>query len=131
SFVLDKVFDGTLGADLKAAADARRVGVFGHSFGGYTTLMLAGGLQSAEGSLMPGDLADPRIGAMVEISGLDETIPATLLSPTLLLPKPNVEAIHVPAMVIYGEHETNIVGIDLTAEGQDFFNRLNPEKTGI
>ncbi len=131
SFALDKVFDGTLGSDLKAAADKHRVGVFGHSFGGYTSLMLAGGLESDEGSLMAGDLADPRIGAMAALSGVYGDLPASSVAPAIKLPKQNAEAIHIPSMIMYGEYETNVRGIDLAARAREIFDHLNPEKTGI
>jgi dienelactone hydrolase len=131
SFVLDKLFDGTYGADLKTAANIQKVGALGQSFGGYTTLMLAGGLQTATGSFPAGALADPRIKAAVELSGLDENVSATNSGPSVVLPKPNIEAIHIPMIVMYGVLETNVVGHNFVMEGQDFFNRLNTAQTGI
>ena len=45
SFVLDQVLAGNASVD-PAVIDAARIGMYGHSFGGYTTLAVAGGTVS-------------------------------------------------------------------------------------
>lgn len=113
SFALDKLFDGTLGADLKAAANQQQVGAFGWSVGGNTALMLVGGLQTATGSFGPGDLADSRIRAAVAISPtLAEINPSTSIAPAMILPEPDLSAVDIPMAIMVGQHEENLSGID-------------------
>lgn len=132
SFALDKLFDGSLGADLKAAANLHQVGAFGWSVGGHTTLILAGGLQTATGSFVPGDLTDSRIRAAVALSPtLTEINPGTAIGPPLILPNPALSAVDIPMAIMVGEHEKNVNGVDYSAKAREIFHNLKTEKTGV
>ena len=80
-FVLDEVLarNVTPGEFLAGAIDATRIGMSGHSFGGYTTLALA-----------TGALADSRFGAFLPLA------PASPFDATFL------GAIHAPILIISG-----------------------------
>lgn len=89
SFVLDAVLDGTAGG-VAALADPDRIGVTGHSFGGWTTLVTTG--------------SDPRVRAALPLApaGGESPLPAN----------PLVEALEldwqrsVPTLYLVAEHDT-------------------------
>lgn len=75
---------------LAAAVDADRIGVSGHSFGGYTALAMASGHTGPGGTTKP----DPRVKAVVAMA------PASGL-----LSDPELAAIKVPTMLIVGTND--------------------------
>src|SRR4030095_13688343 len=77
TFLLDQLLarNGTPGDFLAGAIDARRVGMSGHSFGGFTTFALAAG-----------DAKDDRIGAFMPLapaSPFDAAFFASITKPIL------------------------------------------------
>ncbi len=77
-FVLDELLarNGTPGDFLAGAVDGSRVGMSGHSFGGFTTLALAGGTT-----------ADPRMKAFMPLapaSPFDDAFLASITAPILI-----------------------------------------------
>ena len=92
SLVLDRLLDGSAG-DLAARIDSERVGMAGHSFGGWTTLAVsgrdprvraalalapAGGAPAAEGDPLPGllDLAWEReVPTLLVVAERDSLLP--------------------------------------------------------
>ncbi len=89
SFLLDAVLAGANGApaDLIPAIDPDRVGIGGHSFGGYTGLAAASGRS--------GFTADPRIDAVLGFAAY-----------TRLLPDAELESVDVPTMLVSGTLDT-------------------------
>ena len=84
SFLLDRflAFDAEAGNFFAGSVDSARVGASGHSFGGFTVLVLAGG----EGQ--PGSFADPRIRAILPQAPAAPFTPAflsTITIPTLIV----------------------------------------------
>ncbi len=116
SFVLDQLLADKAGVD-PAVIDASRIGMYGHSFGGYTTLAVAGGVAS-------GTLPDPRIKAIAPLSPL-ASAPA-LPGPEFV---PLIEDITVPTLVSYGTVDT-IFGNDFFAEGRAIFEDLRTPQVG-
>lgn len=85
-----------------AAADVTRVGIVGHSLGGYTALALAGGRPAAFGHETPERMAravpvvpDDRIAAVVLLA------PAT---PWFMAPE-SLSAVRVPILMLTAEHD--------------------------
>ena len=76
---------------LSGRVDADRIGVTGHSFGGYTTLAIAGGAPGPDGDLPP----DERVKALVALAPY-----------TTLLNEDQLGSITVPLMVISGTLDT-------------------------
>ena len=85
TFVIDALLAGANGApsDLVAAIDPRRIGIGGHSFGGYTSLAVASG--------RPGIPPDRRIKAVLGLAAW-----------TALLSDAELEAVEVPTMLLSG-----------------------------
>lgn len=92
-FLIDQMEQGALAADV---ADLERLAVMGHSFGGFTSLAVAGGF---------GDIpADDRVDAIVPLA------PASSL-----LSDAELEAIDVPMLIVTGSaDETTPVDPDST-----------------
>jgi predicted dienelactone hydrolase len=84
-FVLDAVLgaDGPL-AGVGAGVDPGRVAAAGHSYGGFTALMLAGG-----------DAPDPRVRAVAGLQAFTRTIPKRVF-----------ERLQIPTLLVTGSHDT-------------------------
>lgn len=76
---------------LKGAIDAGRIGLVGHSYGGYTVLATTGGHTGPAGTIAP----DPRIKAVVGQAPY-----------TLRLSDAELAAIRVPVMLMVGSKDT-------------------------
>ncbi len=89
SFTLDRVLDGTAG-DLADHVDAQRIGVTGHSFGGWTTLQVTG--------------RDERIRAALPLApaGGKTHLPVDTLHDDLDLDWGR----HVPTLYLVAEHDS-------------------------
>ena len=72
------------------AVDAERIGVMGHSFGGFTSLAVAGGFTGGTGEIA----ADPRIKAVIGLAPY-----------TKLLSDANLAAIKVPTLLMVGDKD--------------------------
>ncbi len=72
------------------AVDAERIGVMGHSFGGFTSLAVAGGFTGTTGEIA----ADPRIKAVIGLAPY-----------TVLLSDANLAAIKVPTLLMVGDKD--------------------------
>ena len=85
SFLIDQflAFDAEPGNFFEHAIDADRIGVSGHSFGGYTSFALAGG------SFALGTFTDPRVKAILPQAPATSVFPdaffATVTVPTLII----------------------------------------------
>jgi dienelactone hydrolase len=115
-FVLDQVLAGNTSVG-PAAIDASRIGMYGHSAGGYTTLAVAGGTVS-------GALPDSRIKAIAPLSP-----PASVfefLDPGLVPLTGNIE---VPTLVSFGEADI-ANGINLVEQGREIFTDLDTAAVG-
>jgi predicted dienelactone hydrolase len=101
-FVIDALLAGANGAptDLVAAIDSGRIGIGGHSFGGYTGLATASG--------RPGLPADGRIRAVLGLAAW--TVP---------LSDAELEAIDVPTMLISATLDTLITVAENTERPWD------------
>ena len=75
---------------LKGAIDAKRIGLVGHSYGGYTVLATAGGHTGPAGTIAP----DPRIKAVVGHAPY-----------TLRLSDAELAAIRIPVMLMVGSKD--------------------------
>jgi dienelactone hydrolase len=116
SFVLDQVLAGKTSVD-PAAIDADRIGMYGHSAGGYTTLAVAGGTVS-------GTLPDSRIKAIAPLSPPASAI--EFLDPGLVPLTGNIE---VPTLVSFGTADISS-GINLVDQGRELFTGLNTQAVG-
>ena len=115
-FVLDQVLAGNASV-APAAIDASRIGMYGHSFGGYTTLAVAGGTVS-------GALPDSRIKAIAPLSP-----PASFfafIDPGLV---PLTGNIGVPALVSFGQADLTL-GINFVDQGREIFTDLDTRAVG-
>lgn len=115
-FVLDQVLAGNASVG-PAVIDASRIGMYGHSFGGYTTLVVAGGTVS-------GALPDSRIKAIAPLSP-----PASVfefINPGLVPLTGNIE---VPALVSFGQAD-HIFGINFVDQGREIFTDLDTRAVG-
>lgn len=85
SFVISTVLDGIAVPDLSEAVDGSRIGVAGHSFGGYTALAVGGGVDEF------GVEADERVDALV------------VMAPAVgFLSDADLGAVDVPTLVMSG-----------------------------
>jgi dienelactone hydrolase len=89
SFAIDRVLDGTA-CDMADRVDAERIGVTGHSFGGWTTLQVTG--------------RDDRIRAALPLApaGGETHLPAAALHDALDLDWGR----HVPTLYLVAEHDS-------------------------
>jgi predicted dienelactone hydrolase len=110
-FVLDQVLAGNASV-APAVIDASRIGMYGHSFGGYTTLTVAGGTVS-------GALPDRRIKAIAPLSPTASVF--EFLEPGLV---PLTGNIGVPTLVSFGQAD-KIFGIDFVDQGREIFTDLD------
>jgi dienelactone hydrolase len=111
SFVLDQVLAGNASV-APAAIDASRIGMYGHSFGGYTTLVIGGG----NGFFHP----DSRVKAIAPFSAFRSEFPEF---------DPLVENIKVPTLVSFGEAD-KVFGIDFADQGRAIFTDLDTRAVG-
>jgi len=90
SFLIDQflAFNGSAGGAFAGAIDPDRIGVSGHSFGGYTAFAIAGGAFSL------GTFADPRVKAILP------------QAPANLFPDAFFDTIHVPTLILGGSIDT-------------------------
>jgi predicted dienelactone hydrolase len=106
SFVLDRVLErnGVAADRLHQHIDPQRIGATGHSFGGYTAMVLAGATVDAQAArtmfgkeLEQGDFSHPdqRVKAVIAYAPV---------GPPLLSPKSLAE-IKIPVMVFAGTHD--------------------------
>ena len=116
-FVLDQVLAGNASVD-PAVIDASRIGMYGHSFGGYTTLAVAGGTVS-------GALPDSRIKAIAPLSPL-ASASAVSTDPGLVPLTGNIE---VPTLVSFGTAD-HIFGINFVDQGREIFTDLDTRAVG-
>jgi predicted dienelactone hydrolase len=116
-FVLDQVLAGNASV-APAAIDASRIGMYGHSFGGYTTLVVAGGTVS-------GALPDSRIKAIAPLSPFGNA-PQFLPDPGLV---PLIGNIEVPTLVSFGTADQS-TGIDFVDQGREIFTDLDTRAVG-
>jgi predicted dienelactone hydrolase len=110
-FVLDQVLAGRASVD-PAAIDASRIGMYGHSFGGYTTLVVGGG----SGFFPP----DSRVKAIAALSPFTFGVPGA---------DPVIENINVPTLVSFGEAD-KLFGIDFADQGRAIFTALDTRAVG-
>lgn len=115
-FVLDQVLAGNASV-APAVIDASRIGMYGHSFGGYTTLAVAGGTVS-------GALPDSRIKAIAPLSPLASV--SAFIDPRLVPLTGNIE---VPALVSFGQAD-QIFGINFVDQGREIFTDLDTRAVG-
>ena len=115
-FVLDQVLAGNASV-APAVIDASRIGMYGHSFGGYTTLAVAGGTVS-------GALPDSRIKAIAPLSPLASV--SAFIDPRLVPLTGNIE---VPTLVSFGEND-KVFGIDFVDQGREIFTGLDTRAVG-
>jgi predicted dienelactone hydrolase len=116
-FVLDQVLAGNASVG-PAAIDTSRIGMYGHSFGGYTTLAVAGGTVS-------GALPDNRIKAIAQLSPF-ASAPQFLPDPGLVPLTGNIE---IPTLVSFGKAD-KIFGINFVDEGREIFTDLDTRAVG-
>ncbi|HYA69367.1 MAG TPA: prolyl oligopeptidase family serine peptidase, partial [Acidimicrobiales bacterium] len=83
--VLDAVLGGGCELEAVSAIDAERVGVAGHSYGGYTAFALAGARQT-----------DGRVGAVAGLEPFTRTLPASVLG-----------RVGVPSLLVAGNRDTS------------------------
>jgi predicted dienelactone hydrolase len=117
SFVLDQVLAGNASVN-PVAIDASRIGMYGHSFGGYTTLAVAGGTVS-------GALPDRRIKAIASLSPF-VSAPQFLPDPGFVPLTGNIE---VPTLVSFGKADIT-AGINFVDEGREIFSDLATRAVG-
>jgi dienelactone hydrolase len=111
-FVLDQVLAGHAGLD-PAAIDASRIGMYGHSFGGYTTVVVAGG----NGFFPP----ESRVKAIAAFS-----VPA---ASGFVEFDPVIQNIAVPTLVSYGTND-KFSGINFVDRGREIFTALDTQAVG-
>lgn len=87
SAVISATIDGSVAPDIAAALDPDRIGVAGHSFGGYTALAIGGGVGDTP--------ADARVSALVAMAPAAGRLADTELA-----------AIDVPTLVLSGTLDT-------------------------
>ena len=94
-FLIDRMLDDSAasGGLLSGSIDPDRIGVTGHSFGGFTALAAVGGYRNSLGSIP----ADDRIDAVAAMA------PATRLNAPAEL-----EAIDVPTLLLSGTEDTTV-----------------------
>lgn len=115
-FVLDQVLAGHASV-APAVIDASRIGMYGHSFGGYTTLAVAGGTVSSA-------LPDGRIKAIASLSPPASVL--AILNPGLV---PLTGNIKVPTLVSFGTADI-FSGINLVDQGRQVFSDLRTRAVG-
>jgi dienelactone hydrolase len=115
-FVLDQVLAGNASV-APAAIDASRIGMYGHSLGGYTTLAVAGGTAS-------GALPDSRIKAIAPLSPLASVF--AFSDPGLVPLTGNIE---VPTLVSFGKADI-LLGINFVDQGREIFTDLDTRAVG-
>jgi dienelactone hydrolase len=111
-FVLDQVLAGHASVDL-AAIDASRIGMYGHSFGGYTTVVVGGG----NGFFPP----ESRIKALAAFS-----VPAASGVPQF---DPVIGNIKVPTLVSFGTND-KLSGMNFADRGREVFTALDTRAVG-
>jgi dienelactone hydrolase len=116
SFVLDRVLAGNASV-APAAIDTARIGMYGHSFGGYTALAVAGGTVS-------GALPDSRIKAIAPLSPPASAF--AFVDPGLV---PLIGNIEVPTLVSFGTADQSS-GINLVEQGREIFTDLDTRAVG-
>lgn len=116
-FVLDQVLAGNAGV-APAVIDADRIGMYGYSSGGSTTLAVAGGTVS-------GALPDRRIKAIAPLSP-SASVFAAFLDPELVPLTGNIE---VPTLVSFGKADIT-AGINFVDEGREIFTDLDTQAVG-
>ena len=86
SFLIDQflAFNTTSGDPFAGAIDPERIGVSGHSFGGYTAFAIAGG------TFAVGTFTDPRVKAILP------------QAPAAPFPDAFFDAIHIPTLILGG-----------------------------
>jgi predicted dienelactone hydrolase len=91
SFLIDQLlaFDAEPGSFFEHAIDPAKIGLSGHSFGGYTTFALAGG------AFPLGTFTDPRVKAIFPQAPF-----------TSIFPAPFFDAIHIPTLIVGGSIDT-------------------------
>jgi hypothetical protein len=92
--------------------------MYGHSFGGYTTLAVAGGTVS-------GALPDRRIKSIAPLSP-SASVFAAFLDPGLVPLTGNIE---VPTLVSFGKADIT-AGINFVDEGREIFSDLATRAVG-
>lgn len=94
-FLIDRMLDDSAAIDgpFSGTIDPERIGVTGHSFGGFTALAAAGGYQNSLGTIPP----DDRIDAVAAIA------PATQLNSD-----EELEAVDVPTLLLSGTEDTTV-----------------------
>lgn len=93
--MLDPTSTETVG--FVAGVDPERIAVTGHSFGGFTSLAMAGGYSNDLGTFA----ADPRIDAIIPLA------PATGDGSGRLMSDAGLDAISTPTLVIVGTDDTS------------------------
>jgi len=132
SFALDKLLDGSLGIDLQQAANPDKIAAAGHSMGGYTALMMAGGLATAVNGFVPGDLKDSRIKAVYAMSPASGTTPldGAGVNGSIIYPDVDLANIDVPTVINYAQFESNVLGLNITQNSQQFFSATDSQLSG-
>lgn len=115
-FVLDEL--ARQGPPLQGRLDLSRVGMSGHSFGGWTTMAIAGQ------TLGPGHgtMADKRVKAAVQMSA-----PASALQ----LREHSLDPITIPLLHLTGTLDDSPIGETKAAERRKLFDGMTRAETGL
>lgn len=113
SFILDSL--GQIAEQtpqLHGLLDQTRIGVAGHSYGAYTTMLIGGAKVTPPGAISTETFADDRAQALLVLSGQGVG--------RLGLTESSWEAIHTPMMVMSGSADSAAGGMDIVSRRDPF-----------
>lgn len=109
-FAIDRLRDLDSRPPLQDRLELSRIGVAGHSFGGWTAMAIAGEHQTFVGAI----LADPRVTAVIAMSA---PVPKRLDSATL-------DRITMPVFCMTGTRDNSPIGETTASERRLLFDRM-------